>query len=153
MSRNFLPLCWLLFLGSATTHIAAESAETLPIEVQTAQAIADEFRARLEIADQVFVQVVSHDRRLVSVRRSRERKDLFLLSFDQGFLTALSPEEIRAAIAHEFGHIWIFTHHPYLQTEALANRTAMQLVSRESLKKVYVKVTQFGGKRLELRSD
>jgi len=87
------------------------------------------------------------------VRRSQERKDLFLLCFDHNFLTALSDEEMRAAIAHEFGHIWIFTHHPFLQTEALANRTAMQLVSQESLEKIYEKVVQFGGKKQELRSD
>jgi len=143
----------LFLLATGTAQLDAESAASLPDEAQTAQAIADEFRARLEIPGQVSVLIVSQDKKLVSVRRSAERKDLFLLSFDQTFLTALSEEEIRAAIAHEFGHIWIFTHHPYLQTEALANRTAMELVPRESLEKVYTKVVQFGGKKQELKSD
>jgi len=143
----------LLFLAFAGTQVAAPSAETQSDEMQRIQAIIDEFSARLEIAGRVSVLVVSQDKRLVSVRRSNDRKDIFLLCFDQSFLTALTEEEIRAAIAHEFGHIWIFTHHPYLQTEDLANRTAMQLVSRESLEKVYTKVTQFGGKKQDLKSD
>ncbi len=153
MNRNFFPICLLLLLGSAATQAAAETPEALPDEVRNLQTIADEFRARLEIAGEVSVQVVSQDKRLVSVRRANGRKDLFLLSFDQDFFTALSEEEIRAAVAHEFGHIWIFTHHPYLQTEELANRTAMQLVSQESLQRIYEKVVQFGGKRQELKSD
>jgi len=143
----------LLFLAFAGTQVAAPSAETQSDEIQRIQAIIDEFSARLEIAGRVSVLVVNQDKRLVSVRRSNDRKDIFLLCFDQSFLTALTEEEIRAAIAHEFGHIWIFTHHPYLQTEDLANRTAMQLVSRESLEKVYTKVTQFGGKKQDLKSD
>jgi len=153
VSRKFFPIYLLFLLATGTAQLDAESAASLPDEAQTAQAIADEFRARLEIPGQVSVLIVSQDKKLVSVRRSAERKDLFLLSFDQTFLTALSEEEIRAAIAHEFGHIWIFTHHPYLQTEALANRTAMELVPRESLEKVYTKVVQFGGKKQELKSD
>jgi len=143
----------MMFVAFTGAQAAAETSEPPADEVQSVQAIADEFKARLEIAEQVTVEVVSTEKRLVSVRRARGRKDIFLLSFDQNFLAALTEEELRAAIAHEFGHIWIFTHHPYLQTEALANRTAMQLVSRESLQKVYTKVTRFGGTRQELVSD
>jgi hypothetical protein len=44
------------------------------------------------------------------------------------------------------GHVWIFTHHPYLQTEQLANRIAMRLVSRENLQQVYEKVWKNGAK-------
>ena len=43
-------------------------------------------------------------------------------------------------VAHELGHVWIYTHHPYLQTEQLANQIAMRVVSRESLDSVYGKV-------------
>jgi hypothetical protein len=150
--RKFSPVCLLLVLLSVETH-TAPSPETQPDDLQTIQAIADEFSARLRIPGQVFVRVVSHEKKLVSVRRAKDRKDLFLLCFDQNFLTTLTQEEIRAAVAHEFGHIWIFTHHPYLQTEALANRTAIQLVSPESLEKVYTKVTEFGGEKQDLRSD
>ena len=153
MSRKFLPIYLLLLLLAADAQAAAASGEPVPDQVQAIQTIADEFSARLDIEGQVFVQVVGQDKRLVSVRRSSDQKDQYLLCFDRNFLTALTDEELRAAVAHEFGHIWIFTHHPYLQTEDLANRTAMLLVSRESLEKVYTKVTQFSGKRLELKTD
>lgn len=152
MNRYFFPLYPLFFLLTTAAHLAAQTAEQLPDQVSALQAIADEFRARLGITGQVLVEVVSHDKKLVSVRRSSDRKD-FVLCFDQTFLSSLSEEEIRAAIAHEFGHIWIFTHHPYLQTEALANQTAIRLVSRDSLEKIYVKVTEFSGKKLVLTSD
>jgi len=58
---------------------------------------------------------------------------------------AAGPERIipnprEAAIAHELGHVWIFTHHPFLQTEVLANQIAQRLVPRSSLVQVYEKV-------------
>jgi predicted Zn-dependent protease len=61
-------------------------------------------------------------------------------------LELLSADEIEAALAHELGHVWIFTHHPYLQTELLANQVAMRAVSRDALARVYQKVWQSGPK-------
>lgn len=52
----------------------------------------------------------------------------------------LSQEELKAVIAHELGHVWIFSHFPYLQTEILANEIAMRAVSRDSMKKIYAKL-------------
>lgn len=52
----------------------------------------------------------------------------------------LNEDELRAAVAHELGHVWIFSHHPYLHTERLANEIAMRVVSRESLERVYEKL-------------
>ncbi len=57
----------------------------------------------------------------------------FRLSIDTAFLDTLSDEEVAAALAHELGHVWIFTHHPFLQTEQLANAIAQRVVSREIL--------------------
>jgi predicted Zn-dependent protease len=62
----------------------------------------------------------------------------------------LTPDELEAAIAHELGHVWVFTHHPYLQTEELANQIAMRAVSRESLERVYGKVWERGGMKGDL---
>jgi hypothetical protein len=64
----------------------------------------------------------------------------FIMCFDEQFLESLDQEELRAAVAHELGHVWIYSHFPYLQTEALANDIAMRLVSRDSLKKIYSKL-------------
>jgi hypothetical protein len=46
--------------------------------------------------------------------------------------------------------VWIFTHHPYLQTESLANSVAMRVVSRESLTKTYDKVWKRAGTKGEI---
>jgi Zn-dependent peptidase ImmA (M78 family) len=62
----------------------------------------------------------------------------------------LSDAERQAMVAHELGHVWIFTHHPYLQSEALANRKAEELVSRESLQQVYEKVWELDGEATSL---
>ncbi len=71
---------------------------------------------------------------------------MFLLTFDEAFLATLNQDELRAVIAHELGHVWIFTHHPYLHTEALANRRAVEFVPAEALEQVYRKVLNFGGR-------
>jgi hypothetical protein len=41
--------------------------------------------------------------------------------------------------------VWIFTHHPFLQTEAGANDIALRLVSRDALTGVYDKVWRRAG--------
>ena len=73
---------------------------------------------------------------LVPTTRSRRRSSrskgaagqTFRLSIEQGFLEQLTEDELRAVVAHELGHVWIYTHHPYLQTEQLANQIAMRVV-------------------------
>lgn len=64
----------------------------------------------------------------------------FRLAIDQRFLEQLNEDELKAVIAHELGHVWIYTHFPYLQTEQLANQIAMRVVTRDSLDRVYGKV-------------
>ena len=61
--------------------------------------------------------------------RSTERA--FALYVEAAFAATLDDAELAAAVAHELGHVWIFTHHPFLQTEQLANEVAMRLVSRD----------------------
>jgi len=108
--------------------------------------IVDRFRHDLSITEKVFISVVAKNDRLVSVERSKERRGAFMLSFDENFLITLNDSELSASIAHELGHIWIFTHHPYLQTELLANQIALKVVTRENLEKVYEKVWKDKGK-------
>src|SRR5690606_8568096 len=78
------------------------------------------------------------------------RVDAFVLSVQGDFLDQLADDELEAMVAHELGHVWIYTHHPYLQTEQLANRVAMRRVSREQLARVYVKVWGASGYKQEL---
>jgi hypothetical protein len=46
----------------------------------------------------------------------------------------------------------VFTHHPYLQTERLANQIAMRVVSRGSLAGVYRKLWERGGVKGDLQA-
>jgi hypothetical protein len=48
--------------------------------------------------------------------------------------------------------VWVFTHHPYLQTEKLANQIAMRVVARDSLVSVYHKLWEHGGTKGDLKS-
>jgi hypothetical protein len=64
----------------------------------------------------------------------------YLISFDREFLQSLTDEEVLAAIAHELGHVWIYSHHPYLQTESLANEIALRVVDRQSMIKIYARL-------------
>ena len=64
----------------------------------------------------------------------------FRLNVEEAFVKGLSDAELMAAVAHELGHVWIFTHHPFLQTEQLANDIAMRLVSRDALVHLYERV-------------
>jgi hypothetical protein len=100
----------------------------------------DELRTRLGIPEEIDVAIVPANPLMLSVEAQHGRKGPFLLTVDESFLTLLNNEEMTAALAHELGHVWIYTHHPYLQTERLANSIAMRVVSRKSLVPVYHKV-------------
>jgi hypothetical protein len=114
------------------------------------QGLVDEFRARLAIPDAVVVSIVPANKLVVSIERSKDRDQGFEATFEAGFLAGLNEEETEAVIAHELGHVWIFTHHPYLQTEELANEIALRVVSRESLDGLYEKVWKRTGTRGDL---
>jgi hypothetical protein len=114
------------------------------------QGIVDDLRSRLALVQAVHVSVVPSNPLKVSVESVDDLGERFLLSFDESFLTGLTDEELQAAVAHELGHVWIFTHHPYLQTEALANQIAERVVTRESLVRVYEKVWKVLGTKGDL---
>ncbi|HSR67854.1 MAG TPA: hypothetical protein VLU25_07920 [Acidobacteriota bacterium] len=128
LSGLFLPAA---LLGSS--HSGAVSSRLL--------AIIESFRERMGIEETILVRVVPYNPKLAS---SEPFGDGFLISIDRNFLAGLNAEDTRAMLAHEMGHIWIFTHHPYLQTERLANRMALRLVSQESLDRVYERVAVHG---------
>jgi predicted Zn-dependent protease len=102
------------------------------------------------VTERVFVSLVPSNALMVSVESRDQAQGGFLLSVERDFMGQLSDEELGAAIAHELGHVWIFTHHPFLQTEALANEIAMRLVPRDSLVRVYEKVWSRLGTKGEL---
>lgn len=136
-----LPLM-LLFAIGASPKGGADLSRNDPSRIQN---LVNEFRGRLAIPEEVIVAIVPANALLISVEAAKDRTGAFFLSLEDGFLDTLNDDELEAVIAHELGHVWIFTHHPYLQTERLANRIAMRLVSRESLVKVYEKVWKHKG--------
>ena len=110
--------------------------------IKNVEGVVAELQSRLKMAQHIEVSIVPVETRMLSVQRIPDDsgRQGFLISVDQGFVDSLTDDELRAAIAHELGHVWIFSHHPYLQTEALANEVAMRVVSRDHLKTLYAKL-------------
>ena len=120
----------------AKARLSAHAAEAGD-PARRAQRVVDALRVKLGLMATVVVRLVDHDARMASVRADAEAPGGFVIALQRDFVTRLSPAQLEAVLAHELGHVWVSTHHPYLQTEQLANRIAMRLVSREMLVEVY----------------
>jgi hypothetical protein len=144
-------LLLLLFPGHVSVTRAAGPERVIPNgrDQQRIQEIVNEFMARLTMTQKVAVSVVPKNPLMVSVEFTDVEAG-FLLSVEEDFIAELTREELEAAIAHELGHVWIFTHHPFLQTEVLANQIAQRLVPRSSLVQVYEKVWRRQGTKGDL---
>jgi hypothetical protein len=148
-----LSFCLLLLLFPS--HVAVTRAagpERIipnPYDQQRIQEIVDEFMSKLTMTYKVAIAVVPRNPLMVSVEYT-DASTGFLLSVEESFINELTQEELEAAIAHELGHVWIFTHHPFLQTEVLANQIAQRLVPRSSLVQVYEKVWRRQGTKGDL---
>ena len=110
----------------------------------------DKLKIRMSIPDTVLVSIVEHNQLVVSVERAKNGASGFSLLIDRDFLAGLTTNEIDAVLAHELGHVWIFTHHPFLHTEELANQIAMQVVPQDTLAAVYDKVWKRVGRKGDL---
>jgi hypothetical protein len=146
----FVTLALLIFSLATPGSFAAEPAPPAKAREARLQGRVNDLRARLSLAAPVVVSVVPSNSLMMSVEAPENADAAFKLTIDAAFLDALNDAELEAGIAHELGHVWIFTHHPYLQTEELANQIAIRAVSRESLQDVYVKVSQRGDKNGDL---
>ncbi len=124
--------------------------ESLVVREAQIQDSLDKLKIRMSIPDTVVVAIVEHNQLVVSVERTKDGASAFSLSIEQNFLEGLTTDEIDAVLAHELGHVWIFTHHPFLQTEELANQIAMQVVPQDTLAEVYEKVWKRVGRKGDL---
>jgi hypothetical protein len=138
----------LLALCHTSGDAATDAGWSPRNDVLRIQALVDELLARLAIPHPVSVVLVQTNPMFVSVESLSG--DVFRLALEDTFIDALSDEELRGVLAHELGHVWIFTHHPFLQTEQLANRIAMRVVSRDTLEQVYGKVWERSGAKGDL---
>jgi hypothetical protein len=133
-------------IAIATTAVLAKSrTQQRTHTVRQLQRILDGVRSRLGIERAVTVAIVTKNPHVVSVEPPKTPSGPYVVSIEEAVLALLSEEEIEAALAHEVGHVWVFTHHPYLQTERLANEVAMRVVSRDALVRVYEKVWKRDG--------
>ena len=146
MSWLCASLC-LLGLHAITTHrsFAQERSVAFRTDQRRLQLLVNNLKARLSIPEPVIVSLVATNPVMMSVAAPTDSSGEFQLAIEAAFLDLLTEDELEAAIAHELGHVWVFTHHPYLQTEGLANQIATRVVSRGSLERVYDKVWKRGG--------
>ena len=142
----FLAALWLFVATAPASAADGASAEMIEREKHL-QNVVDSLKTRLAIPDTVAVAIVPVNKLVVSVERAKNGSPGFTLSVEDGFIQRLSDDEVGAVVAHELGHVWIYTHHPFLQTEELANEIAMRVVSRELLESLYNKVWQRTGTR------
>jgi hypothetical protein len=114
------------------------------------QDVVNKLKIQMSIPDMVVVSIVEHNPLVVSVERAKDGTSAFSLLIDRDFLEGLTADEIGAVVAHELGHVWIFTHHPFLHTEELANQIAMKVVPQDTLVAVYDKVWKRVGRKGDL---
>jgi len=134
-------------LSGSETGEGPAARESLVVRERQIQDLVDTLKIRMSIPDTVVVSIVDHNQLVVSVERANDSGRAFSLSLERDFLDGLTADEIDAVVAHELGHVWIFTHHPFLQTEELANQIAMQVVPRDTLAAVYDKVWKRVGRQ------
>ena len=137
-------------LDVMTTRVDAhrhDGADEHAVYRERLQDVTDQLRHRLDILERVLVTIVDHNPLVMSVETLSGRSGPFVITADNAFIKSLTDEEMRAAVAHELGHVWIYTHHPYLQTERLANDVALRVISADVLVPVYEKVWKRTGAR------
>jgi hypothetical protein len=110
-----------------------------------AQEIVDQLRAALSVKQDVGVVVVAYHPLVFSVEPVDRSRNRFKLSMELGFLQILDDDELHGALAHEMGHVWLYTHRPFLQTERLANEIGMRVVGRQAFERLYTKLWSYEG--------
>jgi hypothetical protein len=143
--RFLEPALSVVFVLLMARPVAKDSPGIVSIKAARAQEFVDQLRAALPIHNDVRIAVVAYHPLVFSVGPSAEDKNRFLMTMELGFLLMLKDDELRAAVAHELGHVWIYTHHPFLQTERLANSVGLRVVDRESFEKMYSKLWTYEG--------
>ena len=138
-NRRFYSIVTVLMIAALGMGASVKASSREEEARRSLQRIIDELTKTMGVSSEVRARIVASNPLLVSVEPSSEGRH-FDLSFQQSFLAGLTDDEMRTIVAHELGHVWIFTHHPYLQTERLANDIALRVVTRDSLARVYDKV-------------
>jgi hypothetical protein len=143
--RSLQPVLAVLLVLLLVHPIAKDSTSIVTLKGRRAQEFVDQLRSELSITTEVQVAVVVYHPLVFSVQPMDSKKDRFLLSMELGFLLTVDDDELRAALAHELGHVWIYIHHPFLQTERLANTIGQRVEARANFEKTYAKLWKYEG--------
>jgi hypothetical protein len=149
-SRWFFAFCVIAPALVASTAYAASSTVAGDKRSRQLQRMLDRVKERLGLNYPVMLELVPKNRHLISVESVQGPERAFLVKVEERMLELLGADELEAALAHELGHVWVFTHHPFLQTEQLANDVAMRVVTRDALARVYDKVWKAGAEKGDL---
>jgi hypothetical protein len=133
----------LTFILLFVVPTADQAASPIILKARHAQDLLNELRGTLLIPEPVFIDLVLRNPLVFSVEPEDRQRNRFELSMDVSFLQILNDTELRAALAHELGHVWIFKHHPFLQTERLANEVGQRAVPRSDLEQMYTKLWSY----------
>src|SRR5687768_5763244 len=116
--RCITAIAGLAIFACAVSAHANEPPSAKTVEAtRKAQALVDALRAEMKVAHAVSVELVAANPLKASVEPVKgAAAGTFLLTIEEGFLTQLTTDELRAVVAHELRHVWIYTHHPFLQT-------------------------------------
>ena len=142
MRRLALRVCVLMMSLLVSPAGVAAGGRQSPGDIQS---VVDDLRDALGLNAAIRVVVVEANPKLASVSPVRGAAGEFELSVELTFLSELTAAELRAVVAHELGHVWIYGNHPYLHTEQLANEIALRVVDRGALESAYRKVAARGG--------
>ena len=134
------PTFSLVFIFLVAVPVAQDPPIVLNLRVARAREIVNHLRGELSIRSEVDIVLVKYHPLVFSVEPEDGRKQRFRLSVEVPFLLQLDDDELLGALAHEMGHIWIFTHFPSLQTEMLANSIGQRVAPRRSFERVYAKL-------------
>jgi hypothetical protein len=150
MHQSQRQLFKLVCLPAIVIGLAVQMDASEPPSTVALQELVNGLKTELRIDAAVSAAIVTINSLLVSVQPIDGNPGTFRMEFEERFLTSLDQDELKAIVAHELGHVWIYTHHPYLQTERGANTVALRAVPRASLERVYWKVWEHQGTKGDL---
>ena len=134
------PALSVVFIFLVVVPVAPDPPNILNVRVALAREMVNQLRDELSIRSEVDIALVKYHPLVFFVEPEDARKERFRLSIEVDFFLRLDDEELLAALAHEMGHVWIFTHFPFLHTEMLANTIGQRVVPRRSFERVYTKL-------------
>ena len=139
-SAPLVPALSVAFAFLVVVPIAADPPIVLNVRAALAEQIVNQLRSELSIKSEIDIALVKYHPLVFFVEPQDKQKRRFRLSMEARFLLMLDDEELVGALAHELGHVWIYTHHPFLQTEMLANEIGQRVAPRRSFERAYTKL-------------